>query len=46
MLNCEQKEDVLYLLEGKDVLAVLAPGFGKCLIYQNFVEILNRLIMK
>ena len=25
------------LLSGKDVMAVLAPGFGKSIIYQSFV---------
>ena len=35
MLKTEQKEAVSYLLEGKDVLAVLPTGFGKSLMYQS-----------
>ena len=37
VLNCEQKDVVSYLLEGKDVLAVLAAGFRKSLMYQSFL---------
>ena len=37
VLNREQKEVVSHLLEGKDVFAVLATGFGYNLIHKSFV---------
>lgn len=37
VLQRKRKEAVLYLLKGKDVLAVLPTGFRKSLIYQSFV---------
>ena len=37
ILKFKQEEAVLSLLNGKDVFAVLPPGFGKSLIYQSFV---------
>ncbi|XP_068671291.1 probable ATP-dependent DNA helicase RecS [Montipora foliosa] len=39
VLKKEQKEAITLLLQGKDVFAVLPTGFGKSLIYQNFVLI-------
>ena len=36
-LERKQKEALPRLLEGKDVLTVLATRFGKSLIYQSFV---------
>ena len=37
VLKREQKEAVSRLLEGKDVLVLLATRFGKSLMYQSFV---------
>ena len=36
-LKEEQKEAVLDLLNGKDVMAILPTGFGKSVIFQLFI---------